>query len=178
MGYSCANHLMTSSQDLPLSLSRNSHWHDLLTVPRLPLHLNARSTSITILGILSNYGLLPQDTSLRHPGLYLGYCVTPSNYGLLPQDTSLRERGVLRHSVKLRTSTPGYVAETSRPTWGIVSLRQTTDFYPRIHHWDRSRPTWGIASLCQTVYWCSGRSHVIPVVSQNGCNIFTLLIMT
>jgi hypothetical protein len=50
----------------------------------------------------SDYGLLPQDTSLRHPGLpsvlhhsvkscdiqaYLGYCVTPSNYRLLPQDT-------------------------------------------------------------------------------------------
>jgi hypothetical protein len=26
MGYSCANHLMTASQDFPLSLSRNSHW--------------------------------------------------------------------------------------------------------------------------------------------------------
>jgi hypothetical protein len=24
---------------------------------------------------------------------------------------------------------------TSRPTWGIESLRQTTDFYPRIPRW-------------------------------------------
>jgi hypothetical protein len=28
----------------------------------------------------------------RRSQTYLGYCVTPSNYGLLPQDTSLRER--------------------------------------------------------------------------------------
>jgi hypothetical protein len=162
----------------------------------------------------SNYGLLPQDTSLRdrveHPGLslhqttdfyprihrwaivssiqaYLRYCVTPSSYGLLPQDTSLSDRvehpgipevlchsvklrtstpwyiierscsvehpglpEVLCHSVKLRTSTPGYIADrscrASRPTWDIVSLHQTPDFYPRIHRWD-------IVSSIQVIMW-------------------------
>jgi hypothetical protein len=88
----------------------------------------------------------------------------------LPQDTSLIERvehpglpGVLRHSVKLRTSTPGYIAEracrASRPTWGITSLRQTTDFTPG-YIADRacraSRPTWGITSLRQTMNFTTG----------------------
>jgi hypothetical protein len=92
----------------------------------------------------------------------------------LDQDTSLCERvehpglpGLLCHSVKLQTSTPGDISETSRPTWGIVPLCQTTDFYPRRHTGlpgvlrhsvklqtstpgdiaETSRPTWGIASL-------------------------------
>jgi hypothetical protein len=33
-------------------------------------------------------------------------------------------------SLKLTTEIRLYLA---RPTWGIASLRQTTDFYPRIH---------------------------------------------
>jgi hypothetical protein len=30
--------------------------------------------------------------TLSHPGLYLGYCVTPSSYGLYSMHPSLRER--------------------------------------------------------------------------------------
>jgi hypothetical protein len=98
-----------------------------------------------MLFFIVNIGKCESDQSNFHKCIkpctqaYLGYCVTHSNCGLLPQDASLRHPGlpgVLRHSFKLRTSTPGYIAETSRPTWGIASLIQTTDFYPRIHRWE------------------------------------------
>jgi hypothetical protein len=86
------------------------------------------------------HGLYPRihcpRERVEHPGLPgLRHSVKLRS---LPQDTSLRERvehpglpGVLCYSVNLRTSTPGYIAEracrASRPTWGIASLRQTTD---------------------------------------------------
>jgi hypothetical protein len=133
----------------------------------------------------SNYRLLPQDTSLiehvEHPSLP-GVLWHFTKLQTLPQDTSLRERvkhpglpGILRHSVKLQTSTPGYIADracrASRPTWGIVTLRQTKDFTPGYiaeRACQASRPTWGIASLHQTTDFYPRIHRLHNVQSKRG----------
>jgi hypothetical protein len=96
----------------------------------------------------SNYGLYPRIhrwVSVSSNQAYLGYCVTPSNYGLNPRTHRWESvshpglPGVLGLSVKLRTlpqDTSLRERVPSRHTWCIASLRQTTDFYPRIHRWE------------------------------------------
>jgi hypothetical protein len=57
---------------------------------------------------------------LTHPApeLPIGVIVEPPQKGLYGITAKLRQK-------------VGKIS--SRPTWGIASLRQTTDFYPRIH---------------------------------------------
>jgi hypothetical protein len=75
--------------------------------------------------------------SVSHPGLSGVLHITPPNYGLYPRIHRCESvshsglPGALHHSVKLRSipqDTSLRERVPSRPTWGIASLRQTTDY--------------------------------------------------
>jgi hypothetical protein len=131
---------------------------------------------------------------------HLGSCFTPSNYRLLPQGkcrasrttwglVSLRQTtdfyprvrvehpgppGVLCHSVKLQTSTPGYVSSI-QDHLGYCVTRSNYRLLPQgTCRASRTTWAWGLVSLCQTMDFTPGYvtiEHWFGLVAQQAVSI-------
>jgi hypothetical protein len=133
----------------------------------------------------SNYGLYPRIhrwENVSHPDLpwVLHHSITLSNYRLLPQDTSLREHLPSRPTLGIVSLCltmdfiPGCIAERACPIQaylGYCFSLSNYGLYPRMHRWESvshpGLPTWCIASLCRTMDFYP-RIHRWESVSHPG----------